>query len=84
MKYGKKTAPVVQTMSEAMPAPFVDEVSEAEKYYGWAPIGTMEDEDGWRIMKESKEGTVTKRLYASGSMDYKFRWSERANYKYSR
>lgn len=87
MKDSKINAPVVQTLSEYMPAPLVDETTESGddvKYYGYAPLGTEESEEGWRIAKVVTEGTVTKTLYAQGSMDYRFAWSERANYTYSR
>lgn len=83
MEANKVTAPVVRTMSEYLPEPFVDETTDAI-YYGWAPLGVGETDNGWRIMKETKNGTVTKREYANGSMDFAFAWSERANYDYSR
>lgn len=83
MKENKKTAPVVQTLNEYLPQPFVDEAGDVT-YYGWAPLGTAEDDKGWRIMREKKDGTVTKREYANGSMDFAFAWSERANYNYTR
>ena len=34
MKITKTTAPVVRTFSEYLPEPFIDEVSETEKYIG--------------------------------------------------
>lgn len=83
MKDVKVNAPVVQTFAEHLPQPFIDE-SENGTYYGWAPIGTDESEAGWRIMFEKKDGNVTKRLYAQGSMAFEFKWSERTNYSYSR
>ena len=84
MKEIKTNAPVVKTFAEHLPQPFVDNASESVTYYGWAPMGTDENEAHWRIMKEVKEGNVTKRLYAQGSMDFEFKWSERTNYTYSR
>ena len=83
MKEVKKGAPIVRTFHEYLPEPFMDEAGDVT-YYGWAPMGTDEDENGWRIMRESKEGTVTKREYAQGTMDFTSAWSERANYTYSR
>lgn len=80
----KTNAPIVRTFSEYLPEPFVDEVSADVKYYGWAPMGTPEDAEGWRIMKEEKDGTVIKRTYAQGTMDFTSAWSERTTYNYSR
>lgn len=84
MNSKKTDAPVVRTFSEYLPEPYIDEVSDSVKYYGWAPMGTSEDEDGWRIMRETKEGTVTKREYAQGTMDFVSVWSKRTSYVYSR
>ena len=47
-------------------------------------MGTSEDAEGWRIMKETKDGTVTKREYAQGTMDFISAWSKRTTYNYSR
>jgi hypothetical protein len=84
MNSKKTDAPVVRTFSEYLPEPYIDEVSDSVKYYGWAPMGTSEDEDGWRIMRETKDGTVTKREYAQGTMDFVSSWSKRTSYVYSR
>lgn len=84
MKSVKKDAPVVRTFSEYLPEPYVDEANETTKYYGWAPMGTDEEEEGWRIMKETKVGNVTKREYAQGTMDFVSAWSQRTTYRYSR
>ena len=84
MKTVKTDAPIVRTFNEYLPEPFIDEVSVDEKYYGWAPMGTAETDNGWRIMKETKSGTVIKREYAQGTMDFISAWSERTTYNYSR
>lgn len=84
MKTVKTSAPVVRTFYEYLPEPFIDEVSEDVKYIGWAPIGTDEDEIGWRIMRETKVGTVTKREYSRGTMGFTSVWANRADYTYSR
>lgn len=84
MNSKKTDAPVVRTFSEYLPEPYIDEVSDSVKYYGWAPMGTSEDEDGWRIMRETKDGTVTKREYAQCTMDFVSAWSKRTSYVYSR
>ena len=68
MNSKKTDAPVVRTFSEYLPEPYIDEVSDSVKYYGWAPMGTSEDEDGWRIMRETKDCTVTKRENAQGTI----------------
>ena len=83
MKDVKVNAPVVQTFAEHLPQPFIDE-TDTGTYYGWAPMGTAETDNGWRIMKETKSGTVTKREYAQGTMDFISAWSERTTYNYSR
>lgn len=83
MKIEKTSAPIVQTFEEYLPAPFIDAAAEGT-YYGYAPMGTSEDEDNWRIMKEIVVGTVTKRLYAQGTMDFVSIWSQRSTYNYSR
>jgi hypothetical protein len=77
-------APLVKTFEEYLPAPFEDVVSASVKYYGWAPLGVGEGDEGWRIMRESVTGNVTKREYAEGSMEFKFAWSQRTSYNYSR
>lgn len=84
MKTLKTSAPVMRTFHEYLPEPFIDEASEDVKYVGYAPIGTEEDEEGWRIIRVSKVGTVTKSEYAQGSMGFESAWSKRTNYKYSR
>lgn len=85
MKEAKTTAPIVRTFNEYLPAPFIDGMPDADgTYYGWAPMGTNEDEEGWRIAKIVVENSVTKTLYAQGTMDFISAWSERANYSYSR
>lgn len=83
MIVSKVDAPVVRTFSEYLPEPYVDEVGDA-KYYGWAPMGVSEEDDEWRIMKETKSGTVIKREYAQGTMEFVSAWSKRTTYKYSR
>ncbi len=83
MKSVKIDAPIVRTFSEYLPEPFVDETSGAT-YYGYAPLGTTEEEEGWRIIKEIKDETVTKRLYSQGTMDFISAWSKRTEYTYSR
>lgn len=84
MNFKKTDAPVVRTFNEYMPEPYIDEASDSTRYYGWAPMGTPENAEGWRIMKETKSGTVTKREYAQGTMDFVSAWSKRTSYKYSR
>ena len=76
--------PVVETITEHLPMPFIDEVSATEKYIGYAPLGVDESTEGWRLIKEQKVGTVTKRLYAEGSDDFRFAWEKRRQYRYTR
>lgn len=76
--------PVVETITEHLPLPFIDEVSATEKYIGYAPLGVDESTEGWRLIKEQKVGTVTKRLYAEGSDDFRFAWEKRRQYRYTR
>ena len=81
----KTTAPVVQGLGvDYLPAPFEDKSNEGVTYYGWAPLGVAENEKGWRIMRETTHSGIIKREYAQGSMEFKFAWSERVNYTYSR
>lgn len=85
MKSKVETAPVVKMFGvNELPEPFIDESTASDTYYGWAPIGTDESEEGWRIMKKTKTGNVTKCLYANGSMNFEFAWSKRTSYSYSR
>lgn len=76
--------PVVETLGEHLPLPFIDEVSATEKYIGYAPLGVDEGTEGWRLIKEQKVGTVTKRLYAEGTSDFRFAWEKRRQYRYTR
>lgn len=64
--------PVVRKMGvNAYPAPFVDESISGYTIYGYAPLGTEEDEDGWTIEIIHEVGGVkTTRLF-------KQRWSKR-------
>ena len=79
------TAPVIKTLGvDELPAPFVDASTQGTTYYGWAPIGIDEGENGWRLMKETVTNSITKREYAECSMDFKFSWTDRATYNYSR
>ena len=80
----RNSYPVVETLSEHLPMPYVDEVSATEKYIGYAPLGVDEKTEGWRIIKETKSGTVTKRLYAEGSSEFRFAWEKRKTYRYAR
>lgn len=80
-------APLIKTLGVSeLPEPFVDETDSANGVviYGWAPIGTAEDEEGWRIMKKVTESNVTKCLYPQASMEFKFKWSQRSTYTYAR
>lgn len=78
-------APAVQTLGvNIIPEPFIDEADENTTYYGYAPMGTDENAEGWMIVKKVKSGTVTKALYAQGKMDYVSAWSNRTSYNYSR
>lgn len=79
----KTDAPIVRTFGEYLPEPYIDETNNT-KYYGWAPLGVSEDEAGWRIMRETKSGSVTRREYAQGTMGFVSAWSRRTTYKYSR
>ena len=83
----KTTAPVVQPLGvSSLPEPYIDRSEETNGvvYYGWAPLGVDEADEGWRLMKETTSEGVTKREYPYGSMEFKFKWSERANYSYGR
>lgn len=86
MENYKVTAPVVQPLGVSwLPAPFEDRSQEDEVIYGWAPLGVDETDEGWRLMKETTDSSgITTRLYPNGSMDFKFKWSERNNYEYGR
>lgn len=85
MKSQNVNHPIIQTLGiNHLPEPIVDEVSASEIYYGYAPMGTDEDETGWLIMRKKKTGTVTKCEYAGGRMSYEFKWTERTKYIYSR
>ena len=80
-------APIVKTLGVSeLPEPFVDETDLANGVviYGWAPIGTAEDEEGWRLMKKVTDNDVTKYLYPQASMNFKFKWSDRSGYSYAR
>jgi len=76
--------PIIQTLDDYYPKPIIDESTQGVIYRGYAPIGTDENSLGWRIEKETKDSGITKCEYAEGSMQYKFAWSLRANYSYSR
>jgi len=84
MKNFDFAAPIVQTFNEYLPQPYEDAAGNGVIYYGWAPLGVGEDEEGWRIMRQTNIGTEIKREYADGSMEFKFKWSERSNYIYTR
>lgn len=84
MKGQKIDAPVIKQLGvNLLPDPIIDEQTD-ETYYGYAPLGTGESEEGWLIKRVKKTGTVTKTEYANGSMAFDCAWSERANYSYRR
>jgi hypothetical protein len=76
--------PIVKTLFEHLPKPFVDVADANNTYYGYAPLGAGEDEEKWRLELHQTTGNVTKVLYAEGSMDFRFSWTDRASYAYSR
>lgn len=76
--------PVVTTLYEVLPAPFVDDNGAGTKYVGYAPIGVSAAQEGWRLIKYTTVGTVTVAEYPKSSMDFKFVWDDRAGYTYSR
>lgn len=80
----KTSAPVVQTMSEYLPEPIVDNNADGAIYKGYAPLGTDEDTEGWKITKTTTVGSVTRTQYAKGTMEFISAWSKRTEYNYSR
>lgn len=84
MESSKTTAPVVQLLSDYMPKPIIDVASASVTYKGYAPLGTAEDANGWRIERITVAGTVTKTEYPTGRMEFGFKWSERTTLSYSR
>lgn len=80
----KTTAPIFQLLSESMPKPIIDKVSDSLIYEGHAPLGTHEEAEGWMIARITISGTVTKTEYAQGTMDFVSAWSAREDYQYSR
>jgi hypothetical protein len=89
MEISKKTAPVIQLLgTNYLPDPYVDESQltdgEGVIYYGWAPLGVDEGDNGWRLMRKTINSGVTKCEYPNGSMGFEFNWKDRANYEYGR
>ena len=89
MEISKKTAPIVQLLGTSyMPEPYIDESGFADGegtiYYGWAPLGVAETDNGWRLMRKTVADGITKCEYPEGSMDFKFNWDDRASYNYGR
>lgn len=84
MELSKTSAPIVQLLSDSMPKPIIDKVSETVTYEGYAPLGTNEEAEGWMITRTTIDGTVTKTEYAQGTMEYLSAWADRADYDYSR
>lgn len=80
----KNTAPIVQLLADAMPKPIVDASGGSVIYRGYAPIGTGQNEAGWRIERETTADGITITEYPIGDMSYNFVWANRADYIYSR
>jgi len=62
----------------------VDMVSESVFYQGWAAFGApAENAAKWGIIKRVKVGNVWSKLFAEGSANKTFKWSDRASYNYT-
>ena len=66
------------------PAPLVDKISDDEIYYGYANMGTSEDDEAWLIVRVTVDGTVTRTEYPNASMAVNQKWSDRATLSYAR
>lgn len=47
-------------------------------YFGWAPMGSLENEEKWRIMKMDETTGVSKVLWADGDDQFNNVWNNRA------
>ena len=80
----KNTAPIVQLLSDAMPKPIIDASTEGVVYRGYAPIGTGQEQPGWRIERETTSEGITITEYPLGDMRFNYSWDKRKQYSYSR
>jgi hypothetical protein len=76
--------PTNKTLTETLPPPIIDSVGGGVTYYGNAQLGTKENEAGWKIMRVTVAGTITKSEFPDSNMNYDFKWSDRASLTYSR
>jgi len=84
--------PIHRTLLEAVPPPKVEEENlgggNSVSYTGFAPLGTADDDEAWKILRATitVAGNITTTLieFPQSSMEYKFKWSDRATLKYSR
>lgn len=60
----------------------VDKVSPTEVFVGEASPGSSPTANVWRIRKVLTLGTETRILFAEGSVNFAFRWADRASLTY--
>jgi hypothetical protein len=74
----------VATLRELLPPPNVDTML-GVTYTGYAPAGVAEDENGWQIFKTTSPSPSVRAIsMPEGSDEFKFNWTDRASYTYSR
>jgi hypothetical protein len=61
---------------------YIDEVSATLTYLGWCVPGSATSSPVFRIKEIKKTGNVTTNRYVNGSMEYFYKWDDRAVYSY--
>ena len=75
--------PINRTLLEAIPEPIIDVVG-GVTYKGFAPLGTRQDEAGWKITRTTVSSGLTITEYADGNMEYDNVWEDRTSLRYKR
>lgn len=82
--FGSKLAPTFLNFDQSVPLPMTEVVGSVT-YIGYCKrLGTAYNKPEWLIIRITESGGLTTPEYASGSTEFKNKWSERATLSYSR
>ena len=82
--FGSKLAPTFLNFDQSVPLPMTEVVG-GVTYIGYCKrLGIGFDKPEWLIIRITETGGLTTPEYATGSTEFKNKWSERASLSYSR
>ena len=82
MREYKTTAPVIRMLGvNVLPDPIVDRSVNGITYYGYAPLGVDESDEGWLIVREITANNITTVEYAMPDPEgFSHSWTSRSSY----